>query len=141
MAKFERTAAAPLLALNFVLYVVLLGFASWCLNRYIDGANHHLGGNGATVLLLTFAILAAVVGIAAKVAAGNHARTWKAEHISAAVATELVAWAITALAFGFACKEIHIGGHRGWRLKVVEAFTIILTFTQLLYLLFIHALD
>lgn len=38
-----------------------------------------------------------------------------------------------------ACKEIHVGGHRGWRLKVVEAFIIILTFTQLLYVLLLHA--
>lgn len=38
-----------------------------------------------------------------------------------------------------ACKQIHIGGHRGWRLRMVEAFIIILTFTQLLYLLLIHA--
>lgn len=39
----------------------------------------------------------------------------------------------------FACKEINIGGHRGWRLRVVEAFVIILTFTQLLYVLLLHA--
>lgn len=39
----------------------------------------------------------------------------------------------------FACKEIDIGGYRGWRLKVVEAFIIILTFTQLLYVLLLHA--
>jgi len=38
-----------------------------------------------------------------------------------------------------ACKQIHIGGHRGWRLKMVEAFIIILTFTQLLCLLLTHA--
>ena len=38
-----------------------------------------------------------------------------------------------------ACKEINIGGHRGWRLRVLEAFIIILTFTQLPYLLLIHA--
>lgn len=38
-----------------------------------------------------------------------------------------------------ACKQIHLGGHRGWRLRVVEAFIIILTFTQLLYLILIHA--
>lgn len=38
-----------------------------------------------------------------------------------------------------ACKEIHLGGHRGWRLRVVEAFIIILTFSQLLYLMLLHA--
>jgi hypothetical protein len=38
-----------------------------------------------------------------------------------------------------ACKEMDIGGYRGWRLKVLEAFIIILTFTQLLYVLLLHA--
>lgn len=41
--------------------------------------------------------------------------------------------------FRLACKQINLGGYRGWRLKVVEAFIIILTFTQLLYLLLLHA--
>ena len=38
-----------------------------------------------------------------------------------------------------ACKEIHLGGYRGWRLRVLEAFIIILAFTQLLYVLLLHA--
>lgn len=38
-----------------------------------------------------------------------------------------------------ACKEISVGGWRGWRLKMVEAFIIILTVTELLYLLLLHA--
>lgn len=38
-----------------------------------------------------------------------------------------------------ACKEINMGGHRGWRLRVVEAFIIILAFTQLLYVLALHS--
>lgn len=38
-----------------------------------------------------------------------------------------------------ACKQISIGGHRGWRLKILEAFIIILAFTQLLYILLLHA--
>lgn len=32
-----------------------------------------------------------------------------------------------------------MGGYRGWRLRMVEAFIIILTFTQLLYVLLLHA--
>lgn len=32
-----------------------------------------------------------------------------------------------------------MGGHRGWRLRVLEAFVIILAFTQLLYVLMLHA--
>ncbi|KAF5736698.1 late embryogenesis abundant protein group 9 protein [Tripterygium wilfordii] len=36
-------------------------------------------------------------------------------------------------------QDINIGGYRGWRLKVLEAFIIILTFTELLYVLLNHA--
>lgn len=38
-----------------------------------------------------------------------------------------------------ACKEINVGGHRGWRLRIIEAFIIILTFTELLYVMLVHA--
>lgn len=38
-----------------------------------------------------------------------------------------------------AWKQISIGGFRGWRLRLLEAFVIVLTFTQLLYLLLLHA--
>lgn len=38
-----------------------------------------------------------------------------------------------------ACKEINIGGWRGWRLRVLEGFIIVLAFTQLLYALMLHA--
>lgn len=36
-----------------------------------------------------------------------------------------------------AYKEI-IGGYRGWRLRILEEFIIIMAFTQLLYVLFLH---
>ncbi|XWS53729.1 hypothetical protein CRYUN_Cryun10bG0025500 [Craigia yunnanensis] len=115
MAAVGRNIAAPLLFLNLIMYFIVLGFASWCINRYIDGQTYHpsMGGNGATGFFLTFAILAAVVGIVSKFAGEQHIR--------------------------FACKHINIGGWRGWRLRIIEAFIIILTFTQLLYILLIHA--
>ncbi|CAL0321267.1 unnamed protein product [Lupinus luteus] len=97
------------------------------------------GGNGATMFFLTFSILAAVLGIVSKVIGGNHIRMWRSDSLASAGATALIAWAVTILAFGLACKEISIGGHRGWRLRIVEALIMILTFTQLLYLLLIHA--
>ncbi|KAL5542444.1 hypothetical protein UlMin_010154 [Ulmus minor] len=136
-----RNVAAPLLFLNLIMYLIVVGFASWCLNRYINGQTHHpsFGGNGATMFFLIFSIMAGVVGIASKFAGGNHIRAWRNDSLAAAAASSLVAWALTALAFGLACKEINIGGHRGWRLRVLEAFIIILTFTQLLYVLLIHA--
>ncbi|KAL3634428.1 Membrane protein pm19l [Castilleja foliolosa] len=136
-----RTMAAPLLFLNLIMYLIVLGFASWCLNRYINGQTNHpsMGGNGATGYFLTFALLAAVLGIVSKIAGANHVRSWRNDSLAAAGSSSLVAWAVTALAFGLACKEINIGGWRGWRLRVVEAFVIILGLTQLLYTLLLHA--
>ncbi|CAN7138851.1 unnamed protein product [Brassica rapa subsp. narinosa] len=97
------------------------------------------GGNGATPFFLTFSILAAVIGIASKLAGANHIRFWRNDSLAAAGSSSIVAWAVTALAMGLACKQINIGGWRGWRLRIIEAFIIILTFTQLLYVLLIHA--
>ncbi|CAL5347521.1 unnamed protein product [Camellia sinensis] len=141
MATVGRNIAAPLLFLNLVMYFIVLGFASWCLNRYINGQTYHpsFGGNGATGFFLTYTILAAVLGIASKFAGANHIRFWRNDSLAAAGSSSLIAWAVTVLAFGLACKEISIGGYRGWRLKILEAFIIILTFTELLYLLFLHA--
>jgi hypothetical protein len=35
----RRNVAGPLLLLNLVLYVFMMGFASWALNSFVDG--HH----------------------------------------------------------------------------------------------------
>ncbi|KAI3469878.1 hypothetical protein Pfo_026541 [Paulownia fortunei] len=136
-----RNLAAPLLYMNLIMYFIVLGFASWCLNKYINGQTGHpsMGGNGATGHFLTFAILAAVLGIVSKIAGGKHLRAWRNDSLAAACSSSTVAWAVTAFAFGLACKEINVGGWRGWRLRVVEAFVIILAFTQLLYVLVLHA--
>ncbi|XP_057958515.1 membrane protein PM19L-like [Malania oleifera] len=135
-----RYVAGPLLLLNLIMYIVVVGFASWCLNRFINGQTHNpgFGGNGATVFFLIFSILAGVVGAASKLIGSHHIKAWRNDSFASAASTAVVAWAITALAFGLACKEIHIGGYRGWRLRVLEAFIIILTFTQLLYIAMLH---
>nr|GMD59813.1 membrane protein PM19L-like [Ipomoea batatas] len=119
-----RTLAAPLLFLNLIMYFIVLGFASWCLNKFINGQTHHptVGGNGATMFFLAFSILAAVLGIVSKFCGGNHLRVWRNDSLAAAGSSAIVAWAVTALAFG-----------------VLEAFVIILAFTQLLYVLMLHA--
>nr|GMD67819.1 putative late blight resistance protein homolog R1B-14 [Ipomoea batatas] len=91
------------------------------------------------MFFLAFSILAAVLGIVSKFCGGNHLRVWRNDSLAAAGSSAIVAWAVTALAFGLACKEINVGGWRGWRLRVLEAFVIILAFTQLLYVLMLHA--
>ncbi|KAG1354798.1 membrane protein PM19L [Cocos nucifera] len=136
-----RNIAAPLLFLNLIMYIIVVGFASWNLNHFINGQTNYPGvaGNGATFYFLIFAILAGVLGVASKLAGANHIRAWRNDSLAAAASSSVVAWAVTALAFGLACKEINVGGHRGWRLRTLEAFIIILTFTQLLYVLMLHA--
>lgn len=141
MGNIGKSVAGPLLFLNLVLYVIVIGFAGWSINRYINGQTYHpsLGGNGATTFFLTFAILASVLGVLSKFIGSTHIRFWRSDSLAAAGSLSIVAWAVTALAFGFACKEIALGGHRGWRLRVVEGLIIVLTFTQLVYVLLIHA--
>ncbi|KAM0921709.1 hypothetical protein ACQ4PT_006655 [Festuca glaucescens] len=137
MAGVGRNMVAPLLVLNLIMYIIVIGFASWNLNHFINGTAFNRPGiaaNGATFYFLVFAILAGVVGAASKLAGVHHVRTWRGDSLATTAASALVAWAITALA----CKEIHIGGFRGWRLRVLEAFVIILMFTQLLYVLMLH---
>ncbi|KAL5990281.1 hypothetical protein ACLOJK_011178 [Asimina triloba] len=136
-----RNIAGPLLFLNLIMYIIVVGLASWNLNKFINGMTNYPGvaGNGATFYFQIFAILAGVIGIVSKLAGGNHIRAWRNDSLAAAASSSLIAWAITALAFGLACKEIATGGHRGWRLRALEAFIIILTFTQLVYVLILHA--
>ena len=135
MAGVGRNMVAPLLVLNLIMYLIVIGLASWNLNHFINGtafSRPGVAGNGATFYFLVFAILAGVVGAATKLAGVHHVRTWLGDSLATTASAALVAWAITALAFGLACKEIHVGGYRGWRLRVLEAFVIILMFTQLL---------
>ncbi|TVU50115.1 hypothetical protein EJB05_01472 [Eragrostis curvula] len=146
----RRVMVAPVLVLDLLMYIVVIGFASWNLNHFINGQTNHpvlsrvdpcagIGGNGATFYFLMFAILAGVVGAASKLAGIHHVRVWRGDSLAAAAASGIIAWAVTALAFGLACKEIHVGGYRGWRLRVLEGFVIVLAFTQLVYVFMLHA--
>ncbi|CAL9204129.1 unnamed protein product [Musa hybrid cultivar] len=75
-------AQTPLLFLNFIMYIIVIGFASWNLNHFMNGQTNQLpwecvAGDGATFYFLVFAILAGVVGAASKLAGGNHIRPWR----------------------------------------------------------------
>ena len=43
MAAVGRNVAAPLLFLNLAMYLIVIGFASWCLNHFINGQTNHPG--------------------------------------------------------------------------------------------------
>ncbi|XP_021594579.1 membrane protein PM19L isoform X2 [Manihot esculenta] len=94
-------------------------------------------GNAATGFFVTFALIAGVVGAASALAGLNHIRSWNADSLPAAASVATIAWTLTLLAMGFGCKEIEL--HlRNARLRTMEAFLIILSATQLLYIAAIH---
>ncbi|CAL4933720.1 unnamed protein product [Urochloa decumbens] len=150
----RRNVAGPLLLLNLVLYIFMMGFASWALNSFVDGRHHYqyqqqyyppgpwprgAAGEEATLQFVQAALLAAVVGAAAKAATAFHARAWRPQGLAAAAALGTVAWAATALAFGLACKEMRAAGvARGWRMRALEGLTTVLALTQLLYVVMLH---
>ncbi|GMH26840.1 hypothetical protein Nepgr_028683 [Nepenthes gracilis] len=144
--------AALLLFLNFGMYVILLGIGGWAVNRAIDrgfviGSEFELPahfspiyfpmGNAATGFFVVFALIAGVVGAASCLSGLNNLRQWSTESLPAAATAAVIAWSLTLLAMGFAWKEIALQ-HRNSRLKTMEAFTIILSATQLLYIAAIH---
>ncbi|XP_076885347.1 membrane protein PM19L-like [Bidens hawaiensis] len=148
MASEQMRSVVPLLlVMNFCMYAILLGIGGWAMNRAIDhgfiiGPDLHLPahfspiyfpmGNAATGFFVTFTLIAGVVGIASILAGFDHSRAWESASRSAAVSSALIAWALTVLAMGFAWKEIDLEG-RNVRLRTMEAFTIILSVTQLIY--------
>ncbi|XP_042488499.1 membrane protein PM19L-like [Macadamia integrifolia] len=144
--------ATGLLVLNFCMYVVVAAIGGWALNRAIDHGfiigpdlvlPAHFSpiyfpmGNTATGFFVVFALIASVVGGASAIAGVHHIRTWDAESLPSAASIAFVAWTLTLLAMGLACKEIekHI---RNARLRTMEAFLIILSATQLFYIIAIH---
>lgn len=75
-----------------------------------------VAGNVVTVVFIPVALTASMVGIASVLAGAHHIRIWRAESLAAASATSLIAWLLTLLAMGLACKEIHTAYGRSKRL-------------------------
>lgn len=136
-AGLGRLLAAPLIIFNLICAIIILGLAGRVLDKQITGQPQ---GNGATLFLVLFSLIAGVVAIASYIAAAHHMRVWRSESGAASQAVSWIAWLLLIIAFCLAWKEIHIGG-RNKKLKALEAFTIILTLTHLLYLLALHIED
>ncbi|KAM7500623.1 hypothetical protein LguiA_025037 [Lonicera macranthoides] len=147
-----KSVASLLLVLNFCMYVIVLAIGGWATNRAIDhgfiiGPGFDLPahfspiyfpmGNAATGFFVTFSLIAGVVGVASVISGLNHVRFWNLDSLPAAASAATIAWSLTVLAMGFAWKEIdlHI---RNSRLRTMEAFLIILSVTQLIYIAAIH---
>ncbi|KAK6797259.1 hypothetical protein RDI58_004961 [Solanum bulbocastanum] len=144
--------ASLLLVLNFCMYVVVLGIAGWAMNFAIDngfviGPGMELPahfspiyfpiGNAATGFFVVFALIAGVVGVASVLSGLDHIRHWNIDSLPSAASAAAIAWSLTLLAMGFAWKEIELN-YRNSKLKTMEAFLIILSFTQLVYIAAIH---
>ncbi|KAH7441038.1 hypothetical protein KP509_03G022600 [Ceratopteris richardii] len=135
MDSAMRPVAAFLLALNFGMYMIVLGIAGWDMNRLFDGK----ASDGAYNVFLELALIAGVVGVASILSGVVHLKAWKADTGAAAASSALIAWLLTLLAFGVACKEIHSADGRGHKVKTLESFMIILAGFQLFYVLVLHA--
>ncbi|KAK1378503.1 Histone-lysine N-methyltransferase lin-59 [Heracleum sosnowskyi] len=148
-----KPVASLLLVLNFCMFVIILGIGGWAMNRAIDhgfiiGPGFDLPahfspiyfpmGNAATGFFVTFSLLAGVVGVASVISGFNHVRFWNHDSLPSAASAATISWALTVLAMGFASKEIELD-IRNARLRTMEAFIIILSFTQILYIAAIHS--
>ncbi|KAG0556604.1 hypothetical protein KC19_11G066500 [Ceratodon purpureus] len=134
---------APLMLVNFCLYFIAACLAGSILNRNLDaniGRNDDVQiGNVVTVVFIPIALIASMVGLASVLAGARHLSIWRSDSLAAAASTSLIAWLLTLLAMGIACKEIHTGYGRSKRLKTLEAFMIILALFEFLYLLTLQA--
>ncbi|KAI4343059.1 hypothetical protein MLD38_027605 [Melastoma candidum] len=147
-----KSMASLILLLNFCMFAIVLGISGWAMNKainygFIIGPELSLPahfspiyfpmGNAATGFFVTFSLIAGVVGIASIIAGGNHLRAWSNDSLPSAVSVAAISLSLTLLAMGFAWKEIDLHV-RNAKLRTMEAFIIILSVTQLLYIVVIH---
>ncbi|XP_031132252.1 membrane protein PM19L-like [Ipomoea triloba] len=143
-----RSVASMLLGLNFCMYVIVVAIASWATNNAINegffiapGLSFppqfspicYSMGNAATGFLAVFSLIAGLVGVVSVLVGIDHIRHWDFDSLPSATSAAAVAWSLTALAMGFAWKEIELQS-RNAKLRTAEAFLIILTVTQLVYI-------
>ncbi|XXG67824.1 hypothetical protein AAC387_Pa06g1080 [Persea americana] len=147
--------ASGLLFLNLSMYLIVAMIGGWAINIAIDrgfiiGPELQLPayfspiffpmGNAATGFFVVFALIARVVGAASEITGFNHIRYWNYDSLPSALSSALVAWTLTLLAMGFACKEIELE-IRNACLKTMEAFLIILSATQFVYIAAIRGIE
>ncbi|KAJ0791189.1 hypothetical protein HanOQP8_Chr01g0002711 [Helianthus annuus] len=142
-----------LLFVNLILYLIIMIIASWAVNHGIEESLEQASvlstpaklfpiyfpfGNMATGYVVILSLLAGVVGFTTSATGMSNAAQWNASDLYATSASSLITWSLTMLAMGFACKEIHIGWS-GTTLRALEALLIIVSGTQLLGMIAIHA--
>ncbi|KAG5535305.1 hypothetical protein RHGRI_023171 [Rhododendron griersonianum] len=108
IGKYEmRGVTGLLLVVNLVLYLIIIGLASWCFNQVIDQlSSNHFGGNTATLFMLGYALLGGVIGVSSVIAGFIHNRSWSRDSLGIATSTALISFAVTAIAFGHVQKQV-----------------------------------
>ncbi|CAJ1941204.1 unnamed protein product [Sphenostylis stenocarpa] len=152
MASGSKSVASILLALNLVLYFIVLVIASWAVNHGIQRSGEAASvlsiparifpiyfpmGNMTTGFFVILSLIAGVVGFTTSLTGLHNIFQWDAPNIHAAAMSSLTTWALTLLAMGFACKEIELGWTDS-NLRTLETITIIVSATQLLCTGVIH---
>ncbi|CAH2046201.1 unnamed protein product [Thlaspi arvense] len=127
-----KPVASLLLLLNFCMYAIVLGIGAWSMNKAINhgfliGADYSLPahfspiyfpmGNAATGFFMMFALIAGVAGAASVISGVSHLQSWTTASLPAAVSAATIAWSLT---------------------RTMEAFLIILSATQLIYIAAIY---
>ncbi|XP_034601276.1 membrane protein PM19L [Setaria viridis] len=140
------------LFLNLIMYVIVAAIAGWAINYSIGESMNSLQGasppvrlfpiyfpigNLATGFFVIFALITGVVGISTSLTGLHDVGQGFPANMMSAAASALITWTLTLLAMGLACKEISVSG--GPRARTLEAFTIILSGTQLLCVGSLHA--
>ncbi|KAH7352163.1 hypothetical protein KP509_19G032900 [Ceratopteris richardii] len=136
---FRRLLVAPLIFINFILYISVAAIAGWALNQAIDLGWEAVSYNPVTFYLVMFALLAGVVGIGSTFSAIHHLRTWHYHSLASSNAATYISWLLTLLAMGIAIKQIMFGGFLTFQMRLLEALVIIVAVTHLLYLLGVGA--
>ncbi|CAM6124434.1 unnamed protein product [Calypogeia fissa] len=135
MAVVEKHHVLGLVIWLAILDLVLLALAGYCFDKLVDGAL--AGVNGATYSLIIVSLVAGLLLVAAIIAGGSHFHHYSSGSVGSASTTALIAWVVMLLAFGFACKQIDLGGTAS-RTQALEAFVFILTFFETIYVLILY---
>uniref|UniRef100_A0A7N0VLI5 AWPM-19-like family protein n=1 Tax=Kalanchoe fedtschenkoi TaxID=63787 RepID=A0A7N0VLI5_KALFE len=149
----SKSAASLFLILNLLIYFIIIVIASWAVNHAIAHSHEAASslkmpahifpiffpmGNMATGFFIMLSLITGVVGFIASLTAINDVVLGTLASLHAAASSSTIAWLLTLLSMGLACKEISTGW-AGSSLRALEVLTIIVSGSQLICTSAIHA--
>ncbi|CAM8995065.1 unnamed protein product [Rhodiola kirilowii] len=149
----SKSAAFLIMALNILIYFIIIVIASWAMNHAIEHTHEAASslripaqifpiffpmGNMATGFFIILSLVTSVVGFMTSLTGLSHVVLGTSANLHAASSSAIITWLLTLLSLGLACKEIDIGW-AGSNLRALEVLTIIASGTQLICVGAIHA--